>query len=98
MNDVMRVWQLPAFGLSHLALARRPIPTPTRGEVLVRVGAVALNYRDKLVIEDELLPYRPAMPFVPVSDMAGEIIAVGEDVSRFAIGGSGDGPFLDPMD
>jgi NADPH:quinone reductase-like Zn-dependent oxidoreductase len=46
---------------------------------------VALNYRDKLVIEGELLPYRPAMPFVPVSDMAGEIVAVGEDVSRFAI-------------
>jgi len=86
MNDMMRVWQLPAFGLSNLVLARRPIPTPARGEVLVRVGAVALNYRDKLVVEGELLPYRPAMPFVPVSDMAGEIVAVGEDVSRFAIG------------
>ena len=62
MNDMMRVWQLPAFGLSNLVLARRPRPTPARGEVLVRVGAVALNYRDKLVVEGELLPYRPAMP------------------------------------
>jgi NADPH:quinone reductase-like Zn-dependent oxidoreductase len=86
MSDMMRVWQLPAFGLSNLELAERPVPTPGRSEVLVRVAAVSLNYRDKLVVEGELLPDRPAMPFIPVSDMAGEIVAVGGGVTRFTIG------------
>lgn len=86
MSETMRAWQLPTFGLRHLELAERPVPTPGAGEILVRVRAASLNYRDKLVVEGQLLPSPPAMPFVPVSDMAGEIAAVGKGVTRFAIG------------
>jgi NADPH:quinone reductase-like Zn-dependent oxidoreductase len=67
-------------------VAHVPVPSPGNREVLVRVAAVSLNYRDKLVVEGKLLPDAPAMPFTPVSDMAGEIVATGEDVSRFRIG------------
>ena len=67
-------------------MAERPIPRPGPKELLVRVAAVSLNYRDKLVINGELLPQRPAMPFVPISDMAGEVIEVGAHTTRFRTG------------
>jgi NADPH:quinone reductase-like Zn-dependent oxidoreductase len=86
MSTAMRVWQLPAFGLDQLTLAERPIPVPGHNDLLVRVSAVSLNYRDKLVIEGRLLPDLPTMPFVPVSDMAGEVVAIGAGVTRFVAG------------
>ncbi|MCM2394712.1 NAD(P)-dependent alcohol dehydrogenase [Rhizobium sp. S95] len=86
MSETMKRWQLPSFGLKNLELAEAPLPTLASNEVLVRVAAVSLNYRDKLVVEGELLPDRPTMPFVPVSDMAGEVAATGADVSRFKVG------------
>jgi NADPH:quinone reductase-like Zn-dependent oxidoreductase len=82
----MRRWQLPSFGLKNLELAEAPVPAPGGKELLIRVAAVSLNYRDKLVVEGELLPDRPIMPFVPVSDMAGEVVATDADVSRFKVG------------
>lgn len=86
MSETMKRWQLPSFGLKNLEMAEAPVPIPTSNEVLIRVAAASLNYRDKLVVEGELLPDRPAMPFVPVSDMAGEVVATGADVSRFKVG------------
>ena len=86
MTNTMRAWQLPLFGLSNLELAVRSIPSPGPGEVLVKVCAVSLNYRDKLVVEGQLLPERPVMPFIPASDMAGEIVNIGEGVTRFGVG------------
>jgi len=86
MSETMRRWQLPSFGLKNLELAEVPVPRPGRNELLIQVAAASLNYRDKLVVEGQLLPDRPKMPFVPVSDMAGEVVAIGADVSRFKIG------------
>lgn len=85
ITEAMRQWQLPSFGISHLEQVTRPVPHPGHGELLVRVGAVSLNYRDRLVVEGELLPERPAMPFIPVSDMCGEVVEVGEN-TRFRVG------------
>lgn len=82
----MTVWQLPTFGLENLELAQRPVPRPGRNELLVKVGAVSLNYRDKLVINGELLPEPPPMPFIPVSDMTGEVVERGSQVHRFKVG------------
>lgn len=82
----MRVWQLPRFGLRHLERAERPRPRPGAQDLLVRVQAVSLNYRDLLVAEGGLLPRLPRMPFVPASDMAGEVVACGADVQRFRPG------------
>jgi NADPH:quinone reductase-like Zn-dependent oxidoreductase len=86
MSTTMKRWQLPSFGLKNLEQAAVPVPKPDSRELLVRVLAVSLNYRDKLVVEGELLPDVPAMPLTPVSDMAGEVVATGDGVSRFKIG------------
>ncbi|WMD21619.1 NAD(P)-dependent alcohol dehydrogenase [Achromobacter seleniivolatilans] len=84
--ESMRVWQLPTFGLENLELARRHVPRPGPNELLVKVAAVSLNYRDKLVINGELLPELPSMPFVPVSDMAGQVVELGSQTRRFKVG------------
>ncbi len=84
----MKRWQLTEFGLENLQLAEVEIPNPAKNEVLIKVNAVSLNYRDKLVIEGLLLPELPQMPFTPISDMAGDVVALGDDVSRVAIGES----------
>ncbi len=86
MSETMRRWQLPSFGLTNLELAEAPVPVPGRNDLLIRISAVSLNYRDRLVVDGELLPDKPAMPFVPVSDMAGDVVAAGADVSRFKVG------------
>ena len=62
-----------------------PEPRPGPGEVSVRVRATALNFRDLLVLKGLYNP-RIAVPFVPLSDGAGEVTAVGADVSRFRVG------------
>ena len=55
------------------------------GEVRVRVNAVALNYRDKMVIEGTM-PIPLSFPFTPASDMAGVVDSIGEGVTRFKPG------------
>lgn len=81
----MRRWEMDGIGRDRLALRERPIPVPGRHEVLVAVEAVALNHRDKMVIESGRgLPL--SFPFTPGSDLAGRIVATGEDAERFAIG------------
>lgn len=84
--STMQAWTLDRFGRHNLKLDKVPVPAPGPNEVLVRVRAVSLNYRDKLVIEGDLLPRLPAMPFVPVSDMAGDVVAVGSQVTRLREG------------
>ena len=72
----MRRWEMDAIGREELMLREVPIPQPDRGEVLVRVAAVALNYRDKMVVENGRdLPL--AFPFTPGSDLAGTVVLVG---------------------
>ena len=61
-------------------------PTPGKGEVLVRLHASSLNYRDIMILEGRYgrVPFIPGL--VPLSDAAGEVVAVGEGVSRFRPG------------
>ncbi|EJM8620605.1 TPA: NAD(P)-dependent alcohol dehydrogenase, partial [Klebsiella pneumoniae] len=61
-------------------------PTPGPGELLIKVGAVSLNFRDKAIVEGFYEPHLVPKPLIPVSDAAGTIVAVGEGVSRFSIG------------
>lgn len=74
-----------AYGIDRLALVERPVPEPRRGEVVVRIRAASLNYRDIEIVEGR---YHAAfdLPMVPLSDGVGDVVAVGEDVTRVAVG------------
>ena len=74
-----------SFGLEHLVPAERAVPKAKAGEVLVRLRAVSLNFRDLLVIQGKYNP-RMKLPRVPVSDGAGEVVSVGEDVTTWKSG------------
>ncbi len=69
------------FGLDHLALVERPDPQPGHRQALVRVRATSLNYRDLLMATGRYNP-KQKLPLIPCSDGAGEVVAVGEGVSR----------------
>lgn len=73
------------FGLGHLALESRPDPAPGPGQVLVRIRAASLNYRDLLVARGEYNPRLP-LPRVLGSDGAGEVVAAGAGVTRWKPG------------
>jgi 2-desacetyl-2-hydroxyethyl bacteriochlorophyllide A dehydrogenase len=81
----MRSWRLPQFGLRHLRLEEVPVPQPAAREVLVRVTAASLNFRDKMIVEGTMLPDL-ALPFVPVSDAVGDVVAIGAEVTRLRPG------------
>jgi NADPH:quinone reductase-like Zn-dependent oxidoreductase len=85
MAETMRRWTMDAIGRNRLTLATTPLPRAAPGEILVKVSAVSLNYRDKLVIETGMgLPL--TFPFVPASDMAGVVEAIGPGATRFKPG------------
>ncbi|MFI8417160.1 zinc-dependent alcohol dehydrogenase family protein [Serratia sp. NPDC078593] len=85
MASTMQRWIMNATGRQHLQLIRDQIPQPGPHQVRVKVTAVALNYRDKMLIEG-LMPIEASMPFTPASDMAGEVDLVGACATRFRPG------------
>lgn len=85
MTDRMKRWKMDAIGRNRLVLKEVPIPSAQPGEVLVKVAAVSLNYRDKLVI-DGGMGLDLTFPFTPCSDLAGTVLAAGAGSHRFAIG------------
>lgn len=86
MTQLMKRWQLSSFGTENLHIADVPLPEPGFKELLIKVSAVSLNYRDKLVLAGKLLTDVPRMPFTPVSDMTGVVVSAGPGVSRFRPG------------
>ena len=74
-----------AFGLDNLTVTERPDPRPGPGEVLVRVRAVSLNYRDLLTVRGQYNP-KQKLPLIPCSDGAGEVVEVGAGVTRMKVG------------
>ena len=82
----MRAYEIVSEGgIDALALNERRSPEPGKGEILVAVRASAINYRDLSTIEDPV-PRGIIFPLVPNSDAAGEVIAVGDGVTRFKAG------------
>ncbi|MDB5417464.1 MAG: NADPH:quinone reductase [Phenylobacterium sp.] len=75
------------WGLDQLKVVELPDPTPGPGEVLVRMRAVSLNYRDLLMVGG-IYGRGPAMggAVIPFSDGCGVVEAVGPGVTRFAVG------------
>ncbi len=81
----MRAWQLDGPGLENLKSTERPAPSPGPGQVIVRIAAACLNYRDLMIAQGG---YRLAAkyPLIPLSDGAGEVVAVGSGVQQFRAG------------
>mgnify|MGYP001170636186 FL=1 len=82
----MRAAVLANAGLENLSVVELPDPEPSPGEVLVRVRAATLNYRDLLTVEGGYGSRQRIENLIPVSDGAGEVVAVGDGVTRFAAG------------
>ena len=89
----MHVWQISSFGSDSLEFVERPTPQPGPGEVLVRVHAISLNYRDLLMVKGLYNP-KLKLPRIPCSDGAGEVAAVGEGVIRWKTGDRVAGIFM----
>ncbi len=91
----MKCYVIPAPGdIGSLTLAERPVPTPGPRQVLVRVHATSLNYRDLLTIEAKYARAAPKPDLIPLSDGAGEVVAVGPGVSRVKVGDRVAGCFM----
>ncbi|MES2039860.1 MAG: NAD(P)-dependent alcohol dehydrogenase [Pseudomonadota bacterium] len=82
----MQAYHLDSSGnMGGLVLRDTPIPEPGDYEVLVRVHARSLNFRDTLIMQGRY-PLPAVSGVVPLSDGAGEVLAVGSKVKRFATG------------
>ena len=82
----MKTWQAQRYGGGEvLAPDDAPDLMPGAGEVLVRIRAVSLNYRDLLNLQ-AARPGHLAPPFTPCSDGAGEVLGTGEGVTRWKAG------------
>lgn len=73
-------------GINSLELIERDEPEPASHEVLVRVHATSLNYRDLMVVEGRYARGGSKPDLVPLSDGAGEVVSVGDGVTRFKVG------------
>ena len=84
-GKTMRAVEVGGIGLDTISLVERPGPEPGPGEILVRVKAATLNYRDLAIVHNKYKPGHPR-PFVPCSDASGEVVGLGAGVTRFAVG------------
>jgi NADPH:quinone reductase-like Zn-dependent oxidoreductase len=73
------------FGLDALKLIEKPMPEPRHSEVVIRISAVSLNYRDMDMVLGTY-PFAFPLPLVPTSDGVGKVVAVGEGVTRAKVG------------
>ncbi|HVI87553.1 MAG TPA: NAD(P)-dependent alcohol dehydrogenase, partial [Dongiaceae bacterium] len=67
-RDKMRAWVMSGYGRDKLDWVEVPVPQAGLGEVLVKVAAVSLNYRDRLVVENGM-GNELSFPFTPGSDL-----------------------------
>ncbi len=83
----MRVFQVEGeWGMDNLKLSQRPDPVAGPGQVLVRMKASSLNYRDLVVPERGYGSFTGTLPLIPISDGMGVVCDVGAGVRRVAVG------------
>jgi len=92
----MRAWQLPAgcTSIEQAELIELPRPQPAAGEVLVRVRATSLNYRDQAIAQGRYFGSAIKVAGVPLSDGAGVVEAVGAAVKSLKTGDRVAGTFF----
>jgi NADPH:quinone reductase-like Zn-dependent oxidoreductase len=90
----MKTYELTgSFGIDNLKLAERDQPTPGPGQILVKLHAWSLNYRDLLVVRGHYYP-KLSFPALTLSDGAGQVVAVGAGVTRLSQGQRVAGIFM----
>jgi len=83
----MRVFQIEGeWGMDNLKLSERPLPKPGPGQVLLRMKASSLNFRDLLVPDRGYGSHTGTLPLIPLSDGVGEVTEIGLGVRRVAVG------------
>ena len=83
----MRVYQIESdWGWDHVRLSQRPDPIVGPGQIIVRIRASSLNYRDLVVIDRGYGRSTGNLPLVLLSDGAGDVVAVGGGVTRVKVG------------
>ena len=82
----MKAWLCEnPVGVQALKWTELPTPTPGADEVLIRIQAASLNFPDLLIVQNKY-QMKPALPFVPGSEYAGVIEAVGTEVKHLKVG------------
>ncbi|HKO49727.1 MAG TPA: NAD(P)-dependent alcohol dehydrogenase [Polyangiaceae bacterium] len=82
----MRAWCLTAgFGLENLRIEQRPEPSCGPRQVMIRVRAVSLNARDRMMVRGAYNP-RQKLPLIVASDAAGEVVQCGAEVHEWRVG------------
>ena len=89
----MYTYPITQFGIEHLQRVDLPTPQAAPGTVLLKVHAVSLNYRDLMMVKGLYNP-KLGLPRIPCSDGAGEVVAVGEGVTRVQVGDRVCGIFM----
>jgi len=74
-------------GVDALSWKELPTPEPKPGEVLIEIKAASLNFPDLLIVQNKY-QMKPPLPFVPGSEYAGVVAAVGEGVKHLKVGDS----------
>ena len=74
-------------GIDALTWKELPTPVPGKGEVLVEIKAASLNFPDILIVQNKY-QFKPDLPFVPGSEYAGLVAALGEGVTNLKVGQS----------
>lgn len=81
----MKAFEIRDFGIEKLVLAEQDVPKPGPFEILVRITAASLNYRDLMMVRGHYNP-RLKRPMTPLSDGAGIVEETGPGVTRFKVG------------
>lgn len=81
----MKQFEIQQFGIDNLALVERPMPAPEPTEVLIKLRAASLNFRDYMTVQGTYNA-KMRLPLVPLSDGVGVVEAVGPEVTRFKVG------------
>src|SRR4051812_28448205 len=83
----MHAYQIDEYGrLDGLTLREVPDPEPGFNDVLIRLHASSLNFRDLIVLENGYPGVDLPVGLIPLGDGAGEVVAVGDGVRRIAVG------------
>ena len=81
----MKLFELQSFDEGGLVATERGTPSPCLGEVVIKVEAASINFRDFMITKGLYNPML-SLPLIPLSDGAGEVVAVGNDVKDFEVG------------